>query len=167
MTDGVEWKIERGDWRTHAEQSAAARRLLCRLLGEEVAVEHDACGAPFLPQHRELYVSISHCRTAVAVAVSNRGPVGIDVESRRRIGEGLVERVCSDAEKAEVRASADPTMAFLRLWTRKEAALKLRGTGIRGFSSMVNALASNDITTEELPCTIADTVASLAVANDE
>lgn len=164
MTDGVEWKIERGDWRTHAEQSAAASRLLYRLLGGETPLEHDAHGAPRLPLHPELAVSISHCRTAVAVAVSRRGPVGIDVESRRRVADGLVRRVCTEAEQAAVREADDPTMAFLRLWTAKEAVLKLRGTGIRGFGSMASALQAADIEIRELPCGVPDTVAALALA---
>ncbi len=160
----AEWLIECGDWQTHAEQSAAAGRLLCRLLGEAVTVEHDEHGAPHLPQHPGLAVSISHCRTAVAVAVNRCGPVGIDVESRRRVADGLVRRVCTEAEQAAVATAADPTMAFLRLWTRKEAVLKLRGTGIRGFGSMVEALQADDVETRDLPCDAPDTVAALALA---
>ena len=116
--------MESGEWRTLSEQRAAAYRLLGELTGGEVVVEHDDKGAPYLPDHPDLWVSISHCRTAVAVAVSPEGRVGIDVECRRRIGDGLMERVCTADEQAAVRASADPTMAFLQLWTRKEAVLK-------------------------------------------
>ena len=152
-----------GQWRTHAEQSAAARRLLADLLGHEVIVEHNAQGAPYLPAHPDLHISISHCRTAVAVAVSNAGAVGIDIESRRKVGDGLLQRVCTPAELDSLHRSNDPTMAFLRLWTRKEAVLKCQGTGIHGFDSMVHALDTN-LEVVDLPCDLPDTVVALATA---
>ena len=55
-------------------------------------------------------------------------------------------------------------MAFLRFWTQKEAVLKMRGTGIQGFGSMVDAADAADCTVEEIDCGIADTVAALAMA---
>lgn len=155
-------RVESGEWGAHAEQSEAARRLLAEMLGEEVTVEHDEQGAPYLPSRPGLYISISHCRRAVAVAVSDRGPVGIDVECRRRVGGGLVERVCTPEEQQIIRDAADPEMAFLRFWTRKEAVLKCRRTGIKGFGSMVHALEAPDLVVEELDCGLADTVVSLA-----
>ncbi len=162
MISGTEWRIELGDWRSHAEQSAAARLLLCRLMGEEVAVEHNGKGAPFMPSHPGLWLSISHCRQAVAVAVSDRERVGIDVESRRRVDGSLMRRVCTPAELAAVQASPDAVMAFLQLWTRKEAVLKMRRTGIQGFGSMVHALEGEDVVVEDLECAMPDVVASMA-----
>lgn len=159
----VEWRVESGRWQSRAEQSVAARRLLSSLIGDEVAVEHDSAGAPFLPQHPELAVSISHCRTAVAVAVSRRGPVGIDVECRRRLSPGLVERVCSLAEREALASAADADMAFLQLWTRKEAVLKCRGTGIKGFGSMVEATSATDCQVVDIDCALTDTVGAIAV----
>ena len=161
--ESVKWRVESGEWRTLAEQRAAAYRLLGELTGGEVVVEHDDKGAPYLPDHPELSVSISHCRTAVAVAVSPEGRVGIDVECRRKIGDGLKERVCTPEEQAAVGAAADPTMAFLQLWTRKEAVLKLRGTGIQGFGSMVDALTATDCHVIDLDTRLPDTVAAMAV----
>lgn len=161
--ESVKWRVESGEWRTLAEQRAAAYRLLGELTGGEVVVEHDDKGAPYLPDHPELSVSISHCRTAVAVAVSPESRVGIDVECRRKIGEGLLERVCTADEQAAVRAAADPTMAFLQLWTRKEAVLKLRGTGIQGFGSMTAALTATDCHVIDLDTRLPDTVAAMAV----
>ncbi|MBQ8702997.1 MAG: 4'-phosphopantetheinyl transferase superfamily protein [Bacteroidales bacterium] len=160
----AEWGVESGEWRTHAEQSAAARQLLERLLGFTVEVEHDGHGAPYLPGHPELHVSLSHSRTAVAAAVSADGPVGIDVEGRRRVGRGMMERVCTADELATIDRSDDPTMAFLQLWTRKEAALKCRGTGIKGFGSLVHALDGGDVAVQNLACGLPDTVAALATA---
>ena len=73
--------------------------------------------------------SISHCKNAIAVALYDR-PVGVDVESFRHAEEPLLKRTMNPEEQAEVRNATDPTEAFTRLWTRKEAVLKLRGTGL-------------------------------------
>lgn len=161
--ESVKWRVESGEWRTLADQRAAAYRLLEELTGGEVVVEHDDKGAPYLPDHPELSVSISHCRKAVAVAVRSKGRVGIDVECRRKIGDGLIARVCTLDEQAAVRAASDPTMAFLQLWTRKEAVLKMRGTGIKGFGSMVGALGAKGCHVIDLESCLPDVVASLAM----
>lgn len=160
------WLIEplpEGEGSQRERERALAYDVLCRLLDEEhPRLEHDDKGAPYLPDHPDLWVSISHCRTAVAVAVSSEGRVGIDVECRRRIGDGLMERVCAEVELAAVRSAEDSVMAFLQLWTRKEAVLKMRGTGIQGFGSMVDALAASDCTIKDLETDLPDVVASLA-----
>lgn len=160
------WLVEplpEGEGSQRERERALAYDILCRLLdGEQPRLEHDDKGAPFLPDHPELSVSISHCRTAVAVVVSPEGRVGIDVECRRKIGDGLMERVCTADELAAVKASADPTMSFLQFWTRKEAVLKMRGTGIQGFGSMVDALSGNSCHVMDLETGLPDVVASLA-----
>ena len=73
-----------------------------------------------------------------------------------------MERVCTADEQAAVRAATDPTMAFLQLWTRKEAVLKMRGTGIQGFGSMVDALSTKNVAVTDLDTNLPDVVASLA-----
>lgn len=156
-----------GEGSQRERERALAYDLLCRLLDEEKPrLEHDDKGSPYLPDHPELSVSISHCRMAVAVAVSPEGRVGIDVECRRKIGDGLMERVCSAEEQAAVHAAADPTMAFLQLWTRKEAVLKMRGTGIQGFGSMVDALTADDCHVSDLDTHLPEVVAALAYAQN-
>lgn len=91
--------------------------------------EYGEFGKPSIKGHPEIHFNISHCRKAIAVAVSDC-PVGIDVESDRNISDGLVERVMNSVEQSAIRGAAIPQLEFLRLWTRKEAVLKLRGTGI-------------------------------------
>ena len=159
----LKWKVECGEWKTLAEQRKAAYRLLGDLVGGNVVVEHDANGAPFLKEHPELHINISHCRGAVAVAVSKDVAVGIDVESRRKIGDDLVGRVCTQEEQAVIGASSDPIMQFLRFWTRKEAVLKMRRTGIQGFGSMIEASTATDCIVKEIDCGSADIVAAVAV----
>ena len=73
--------------------------------------------------------SISHCKNAIAVALSDR-PVGVDVESFRHAEEPLLKRTMNPEEQTQVREAEDPAEAFTRLWTCKEAVLKLRGTGL-------------------------------------
>lgn len=162
--ESVTWKVECGEWPTLDSQREATRALLGRLLGAEVFITHDPQGVPSLIGHPDLNISISHCRRAVAVAISAEGRVGIDVESRRRVSEGLMQRVCSPDELAAVRDSDDPTMAFLQRWTRKEAVLKCRGTGIKGFGSMQSALLDGDCQVTDLHCENSDVVAAMAVS---
>jgi len=95
--------------------------------------------------------SISHCKNAIAVVLSDR-PVGVDVESFRHAEEPLLKRTMNPEEQAEVRNAADPAEAFTCLWTRKEAVLKLRGTGL------VDDLHSVLLPNPGLPVTLRTTV---------
>lgn len=145
-----------------ATQSEQARKLLDQLVGFHCIVEHDDAGAPCLPDHPELHISISHCREAVAVAVSGSVAVGIDIEGRRKVDASLMRRVCTGDELAAIEAAADLQMCFLQLWTRKEAVLKCRGTGIRGFGSMVEALSNESIVVQDIDTGLHDVVAAVA-----
>lgn len=93
--------------------------------------------------------SISHCRQAVAVAISisRQSPIanqiGIDVESIREVDNALIERVMNVAEQQQIREAVSPQEAFTRLWTQKEAVLKLRGTGI--IDNMQDVLAADSM----------------------
>ena len=76
-----------------------------------------------------LNFNISHCKQALAVVLS-ASPVGIDVESVGRYSESLARHVLNDSEFAEVSQSPNPQIPFTRLWTQKEAVVKLTGRGI-------------------------------------
>ena len=84
-------------------------------------------GAPYLEDAP--YFSISHCKQGIAVVVSD-SPVGIDIEGLRRVDEGLVRKTMNTQEQAQIAAAANPAQEFIRLWTRKEAYVKMLGTGI-------------------------------------
>jgi 4'-phosphopantetheinyl transferase len=99
--------------------------------GDFVFNEHDK---PFMQNAlgqriKGVDFSISHCKNAIAVALSDR-PLGVDVESFRHAEGALLRRTMNPEEQAEVLAATDPAEAFTRFWTRKEAVLKLRGTGL-------------------------------------
>ncbi|MEV0531710.1 4'-phosphopantetheinyl transferase superfamily protein [Kitasatospora sp. NPDC050463] len=83
-------------------------------------------GRPYLPDHPDVQVSLSHTRGVVAAAAGYR-PVGVDVELTTRSGSLLdvAGRVLSPAELRQVEAHPEPGRAFLRLWVRKESLIKL------------------------------------------
>ena len=86
-------------------------------------------GRPFLIEHPEVHFNISHCKNGIAVAVSDE-PVGIDIESFRHFDEALLRKTMNDEEIELINATPEPPESFIAYWTKKEAVLKLRGTGI-------------------------------------
>ena len=114
---------------------AMAYMLLRRALHEEYAIdeapvfEYGEHGKPFIVGHPDIHFNFSHCREAVACAVSNQ-PIGIDVESIREFTESLVRYTMNDQEVQHIIQAEHPDVEFIRLWTMKEAKLKLSGHGI-------------------------------------
>ncbi len=88
-------------------------------------------GKPVLKGFENVYFSWSHSGNRIACAVS-KAPVGIDIEKIGNFPKKVAARVCSDAEFSFILESEHKASAFTKLWTMKEAAVKLRGTGIFG-----------------------------------
>ena len=87
-------------------------------------------GKPQLKDFPDIHFSISHCREAVGCLVSNR-PCGLDIEHIRKAKEDLVRYTMSPQEVEAIYADPFPDIAFTRLWTQKEAVLKLTGHGLQ------------------------------------
>ena len=103
---------------------------LLRPLGiDDLEMEYNEHGKPFLVHHPEVHFNLSHCKNGIA-AVVDFSPVGIDIESFRKGSTALINRTMNPAEAEWIRSSVDPTEAFTQFWTKKEAVVKLRGTGI-------------------------------------
>jgi len=147
-----EWRREKVESFKHEagrRQSLLAYRLLCEGLREEYGIaepptfQYGEHGKPYIIIKNEKlkvkneavpYFSLSHCREAVACVIDER-PCGIDIESvGRKVTESLI-RYAMNKEEQELIMSLPSgegrEKVFLRLWTRKEAVLKLIGTGIR------------------------------------
>ena len=89
--------------------------------------KYNEYGKPFVAEGPDF--SLSHCKHGIAVAV-NEKPIGIDIESIRAVDKALIERTMNAREQAQIAAAEQPEVAFIRLWTQKEAYLKYLGTGI-------------------------------------
>lgn len=118
-------------------ESAFSYLLLCEALRERGILEPPTfvygtegnSGKPSMKEHPELFFNLSHCRHAIACALDEH-PVGIDIETLGRYSERLACYTMNEAELAEIATAEDKDIAFTRLWTMKEAAMKLTGEGI-------------------------------------
>jgi phosphopantetheinyl transferase len=125
------------------QRSLNSYRLVYRLLAKAgfvasrlPGIDIDERGKPYLPSIPEIHVSLSHASDWLACAISSM-PVGIDIESAPNEGDILadIEELAQFFHPAEKnwlakRKGRDRTLAFLLLWTRKEAYLKARGQGL-------------------------------------
>lgn len=162
-------------------QSLLAYRLLWQGLREEYGItepptfvygEH---GKPYIKIKNEAapYFSLSHCREAVACVI-DKHPCGIDIENvGRKISDSLIRYAMNEKEIKIIKQSLLPMgdsegwggntlpltgksegalRTFLRLWTQKEAVLKLLGTGIRNEMKDILVNCPYHIDTRETGC---------------
>ena len=86
-------------------------------------------GKPSIVGHPDIFFNLSHCKEAAICVISDQ-PVGVDIESIREYKGSLVNYTMNEAEIAEIQQAENPASRFIRLWTMKEATMKLIGTGI-------------------------------------
>lgn len=112
--------------------SAIVRRILARYTGEpaqSLRLQRAAHRKPYLADH-PLFFSLSHTGDESALAVTQAGEVGIDIEQRRHLPEidVLVRRYLPIDDRTL--ALDDRTDAFFRWWTGAEAYGKATGDGM-------------------------------------
>ncbi len=107
-------------------------------------------GKPYLRDYPNAHFNISHSGQYVACAVADR-PVGIDVQVIGEFQPNVAVRVCREEELASIEASDNPAAEFIKLWTRKEAYLKMLGYGITGGIRELSAREETQIQTVLLP----------------
>ena len=88
-------------------------------------------GKPSLAGHPELHFSLSHSGHYVACALGS-SELGVDIQHQVKVNEGVVRRVCSEAEIEwlDAQDEAGRAVGFLRLWSLKESWFKAVGTGL-------------------------------------
>lgn len=117
-------------------QNAKAYLLLCRGLREQYGITAQPAfgyaenGKPFLTDYPQIHFNLSHCQKGVICAIDER-PVGCDVEAIPScLDLDLLETCFSTQEQDKILQANNPRVEFARLWTCKEALLKLHGIGL-------------------------------------
>ena len=135
-------KIQRLAGDNDKRASIAAYMLLCEALKNRYAIldtpifEYGTHGKPFLKGYNNIHFSMSHCNTAAVCAVADF-PIGVDVEHLRPYNERLASYTMNEEEYALISSSASPEVDFIRLWTMKEAVVKLSGRGINDIKNIL------------------------------
>ncbi len=113
---------------------------------EPPVFEYAEHGKPSIVGHPEIHFNMSHCRVGALCVLSDR-PVGVDIESIREYKDSLVRYTMNDAEVRQIEQAEQPALEFIKLWTRKEAVLKLAGTGIIDDMKHVLEKTTSELTT--------------------
>lgn len=94
-------------------------------------------GKPYFRQIPGLFFNISHTEGLTVIAVGD-SEVGVDVEKIRKADLRITRRFLK--EEADYINARDCDRRFFEIWTKKEAFLKYKGTGLSGGLQSVNVL---------------------------
>lgn len=86
-------------------------------------------GKPFV-KGAEYFFSVSHSGDYIAFAGGAASPVGVDIQTVERADYRLAERFFTTEEYDKICESSFPELEFFRVWTLKEAYVKMFGTGL-------------------------------------
>jgi 4'-phosphopantetheinyl transferase len=123
-----------------ARLDALLRHVLAPYVGQApgtLRFGREAQGRPFLLGDAVPDFNLSDTLGGTVVAVTSEPRIGVDLErlDRRLSHRRLAQRYFSPAEADALDAlpEDEARLAFLRLWTAKEASCKATGTGIYGY----------------------------------
>lgn len=124
----------------------AADMLLRRILSEKTGIDSDRLifasddkGKPYLEDNK-YHFSVSHSGDIAAIAINKENSVGIDVEKIKPVSAIVAKRVFSERDIGFVFGSnmipeekiedSETLTRFFKVWTYKEAFVKMTGEGI-------------------------------------
>ena len=100
----------------------SVRALLFLLLGEHKVVGYESSGKPYLADH-SYFISISHTKGYVAVILSDKVPVGIDIEQYGQRVHKVAPKYMREDEPVNL-YKEDATWSLLLHWSAKEVMFK-------------------------------------------
>lgn len=124
-----------------AMRYVAGRGRLRLILGDYLGIAprkltfaYNDFGKPYLTSasRADLHFNLSHSADRAVLAISDRFPLGIDIEQARPMEEDIAGHFFSPKECAILRAMPQHLYipGFYRCWTRKEAFVKAHGAGL-------------------------------------
>ena len=111
----------------------------------KVKVAIDCYKKPYLPLHPDIHFNLSYSDAYIACAVSDV-PVGVDIEVMKPRSMKIAHRFFTPYELAYITAiEAEKLVRFYEIWTKKESAIKMWGTGFLTSISSFDVLKQSSI----------------------
>lgn len=105
-------------------------------------------GKPYLTNYPDVHFNISHSGEYVVCGVSDK-PIGVDIQKIGEYNYDVAKRVCNEKELVQIENSLNKASEFTKLWTQKEAVLKMHGIGIAG-GDIKNCLDNHSVQSERI-----------------
>ncbi|MBE7092642.1 MAG: 4'-phosphopantetheinyl transferase superfamily protein [Clostridiales bacterium] len=112
------------------DAKSVLKKMIIDELGTDYEILYAPSGKPYI-EGNQLFVSISHSKDFFLVG-TNKLPVGVDIEVVRHFDNRLINRYFTSSEIAYI----DSDEKFFKIWTVKEAFLKLTGEGLKGIKKL-------------------------------
>ena len=100
------------------------------IIDEPVEFGYIDNGKPILPKYPQIHFNLSHCKTAIACAVSS-APIGVDIQHITTVSEKVANRVLTSDELTAFQSATNPYEYFCKIWAIKESFVKINGEGLR------------------------------------
>lgn len=129
-----------------------AQDMLTDAGASDLTLAYGEYGKPRLAHHPSIHFNLSHSADYALCAVAD-APVGVDVQEMLDYDEALARHCLCDEELAWLAAQDDKSLAFTRLWVRKESLMKLTGEGL-GLSPVTLCVADGAVRplADKRPC---------------
>ena len=119
-------------YKLYIEKNISSHDLLKKVLKKEYNIDSftiikNEFGKPYLKDN-QLYFNISHDIDTCVIAISSR-EIGVDLEYLN-YNKSVINKYFYDAEKEIMAKSNNLKYDFTKIWVKKEAYLKMKGTGL-------------------------------------
>ncbi|MEE0060942.1 MAG: 4'-phosphopantetheinyl transferase superfamily protein [Acutalibacteraceae bacterium] len=110
---------------------------------QKISYSTKANGKPFFTDYSNLHFNASHSGN-IALCVFSDSEIGCDIQRLTNANKNIAKRYFTQQEYDFIFNNINPNEAFTRVWSIKEAFLKLEGTGLGGGLSNVDVLVDID-----------------------
>jgi 4'-phosphopantetheinyl transferase len=118
---------------------------------EQLQFQYGAYGKPYVDPNRcDVQFNVSHSSDLILIALTKSASVGVDVERIEPDTDvaSLSKRFFTEAEQLQLSGVSQSQQGeeFFKIWTKKEAYLKARGTGFSQHFTNISAPSQSDET---------------------
>ena len=103
------------------ELSSLGYSLLRQFYGQDIIIEKNDNGKPYITNKQKLFFNLSHSKNGLALAISDC-EIGVDIEKIKEFNKSVAKRFLKTDETDDLK--------LLKLWTKLESAIKFKGLNL-------------------------------------